>query len=77
MAAQRINFIFWVPSIMVNISNQGLLEAFPLPYLRTVFFAGEVFPMKQLNQWRRALPEARFVNLYGPIDPRRLYVLRP
>lgn len=63
-----INFLFWVPSIMVTISNQDLLDKFPLPDMRTVFFAGEVFPMKHLNRWRRALPQARFVNLYGPIE---------
>jgi D-alanine--poly(phosphoribitol) ligase subunit 1 len=68
LSAQGIGFIFWVPSIMVNISNQGLLEAFDLSALKTVFFAGEVFPMKHLNRWRRALPAARFVNLYGPIE---------
>jgi len=68
MAAQAISFIFWVPSIMVNISNQGLLETFDASALRTVFFAGEVFPMKHLNRWRRAIPSAVFVNLYGPIE---------
>jgi amino acid adenylation domain-containing protein len=68
LAAQAISFIFWVPSIMVNISNQGLLGQFDLSSLKTVFFAGEVFPMKHLNNWRRALPAARFVNLYGPIE---------
>ena len=68
VAAQSISFIFWVPSIMVNIYNQGLLNQFDLSALRTVFFAGEVFPTKHLNGWRRALPDARFVNLYGPIE---------
>ena len=68
LAEQAISFIFWVPSIMVNISSQGLLEEFPLPALETVFFAGEVFPMKHLNHWRRKLPGATFVNLYGPIE---------
>jgi acyl-coenzyme A synthetase/AMP-(fatty) acid ligase len=53
---------------MVNISNQGLLGQFDLSSLKTVFFAGEVFPMKHLNNWRRALPAAMFVNLYGPIE---------
>jgi amino acid adenylation domain-containing protein len=65
---QRISFLFWVPSIMVNISNQGLLEKVPLPSLEKVLFAGEVFPMKHLNLWRKALPRATFVNLYGPIE---------
>jgi amino acid adenylation domain-containing protein len=68
LAAQAISFIFWVPSIMVNISNQELLGQFDLSALKTVFFAGEVFPMKHLNNWRRALPAATFVNLYGPIE---------
>jgi D-alanine--poly(phosphoribitol) ligase subunit 1 len=68
LANQAISFLFWVPSIMVNISSQGLLEQFPLAALRTIFFAGEVFPMKHLNHWRRSLPLAAFVNLYGPIE---------
>jgi amino acid adenylation domain-containing protein len=68
LSQQAVSFIFWVPTIMVHIANQGLLEEFPLPALRTVFFAGEVFSMKHLNHWRRALPGAKFVNLYGPIE---------
>jgi D-alanine--poly(phosphoribitol) ligase subunit 1 len=68
LSKQTVSFIFWVPSIMVNISSRGLLEQFPLPALETVFFAGEVFPMKHLNHWRRSVPGAAFVNLYGPIE---------
>jgi len=68
LAAQKINFLFWVPSIMVNISNKGLLDRFPLKEMEKVLFAGEVFPTKHLNCWRRALPQAKFVNLYGPIE---------
>jgi len=65
---RRVSFLFWVPSIMVAIANLDLLGKYDLTALRNVFFAGEVFPTKQLNQWRRALPQARFVNLYGPIE---------
>lgn len=68
MGEQAISFIFWVPTIMVNIANQGLLEGSGLSHLHKVFFAGEVFPTKHLNQWRKALPGATFVNLYGPIE---------
>ena len=68
LAEFKVSFLFWVPSIMVNIANQGLLEGFDLSALRTIFFAGEVFPMKHLNHWRRTLSGARFVNLYGPIE---------
>ncbi len=64
----KVTYIFWVPTIMVNIANMGLLETFALDNLRTVWFAGEVFPTKQFNIWRRALPDVRFVNLYGPTE---------
>jgi amino acid adenylation domain-containing protein len=68
LAQQAISFLFWVPSIMVTICNQGLVEQFDLSAVKKVFFAGEVFPMKHLNRWRQALPGALFVNLYGPIE---------
>lgn len=63
-----VNFIFWVPSIMVNIANMRLLERIPLPDLKLVWFAGEVFPTKQFLVWYDALPQACFANLYGPIE---------
>lgn len=65
---EKVNFIFWVPTIMVNIANMGLLDKFSLDELRMIWFAGEVFPTKQLNIWRKALPRTCFVNLYGPIE---------
>jgi amino acid adenylation domain-containing protein len=68
VATQPINFIFWVPTIMVNIANLDLLAKFKLDRLTKVFFIGEVFPTKHLNYWRRHLPKAMFVNLYGPIE---------
>ncbi|OZI60280.1 amino acid adenylation domain-containing protein [Bordetella genomosp. 11] len=64
----EVSFIFWVPTIMVAIANQDLLSRLPLPAMRKVLFAGEVFPTRHLNTWRRQLPQAMFVNLYGPIE---------
>ena len=68
LTSQHVSFVFWVPTIMVNIANLGLLDKLVLPELTTVFFAGEVFPTRQLNMWRKAWPAALFVNLYGPIE---------
>jgi D-alanine--poly(phosphoribitol) ligase subunit 1 len=68
VATQPINFIFWVPTVMVNIANLDLLATCNLERLSKVFFIGEVFPTKHLNYWRRHLPGAMFVNLYGPIE---------
>ena len=68
LALHKVTYIFWVPTIMVNIANMGLLEQIPLPNLRLVWFAGEVFPTKQFNIWRKALPQTKFANFYGPIE---------
>jgi len=65
---KHITFLFWVPTIMVNIANMDLLRKITLPELKTVWFAGEVFPTKQFNYWRRHLSGIKFVNLYGPIE---------
>ena len=68
MARHKVTYIFWVPTIMVNIANMGLLDKVKLPELRLVWFAGEVFPTKQFNIWRRSLPHTGFANFYGPIE---------
>jgi amino acid adenylation domain-containing protein len=64
----KVSFIFWVPTIMVNIANMELLNAVTLPDLRIVWFAGEVFPTKQFNYWKKILSHTLFANLYGPIE---------
>ncbi|MEG0797039.1 MAG: amino acid adenylation domain-containing protein [Anaerovoracaceae bacterium] len=68
MQEQKISFIFWVPTIMVNIANMNLFASIQLPDLKTVWFAGEVFPTKQFNYWQSHLPHTLFANLYGPIE---------
>ena len=45
-----------------------LLSTYKLDSLKTVWFAGEVFPTKQFNYWHRHLPNTTFANLYGPIE---------
>lgn len=65
---QNVSFIFWVPTIMVNIANMNLLAGTNLSNLKLVWFAGEVFPTKQFNYWRKTLPNTLFANLYGPIE---------
>ena len=68
MQQNEVTYIFWVPTIMVNIANMGILDRVPLPFLRLCWFAGEVFPTKQFNIWRHSLPQTTFANFYGPIE---------
>lgn len=65
---KKINFIFWVPTVMVNISKYDILKYSNLDSLKLIWFAGEVFPTIHFNYWKKKLPFSRFVNLYGPIE---------
>ena len=64
----KINTVCWVVSALTMISSLGALEKNPPKYLSTVCFGSEVFPRKQYDLWREALPNARFFNLYGPTE---------
>lgn len=68
MAKKMITTVFWVPTVMINVANSGALENAALERLKTVVFAGEVMPNKQLNIWRKNLPNCLYANLYGPTE---------
>jgi len=68
VAEQNINFIFWVPSVMINIANTKALDHIKPVGLKKVLFAGEVMPNRHLNYWRSHLPSSLFANLYGPTE---------
>jgi amino acid adenylation domain-containing protein len=68
LIAEKVNFIFWVPTIMVNIANLDVLKNKPDLRLEKIFFAGEVFPSSKFNYWFDNFENALFVNLYGPIE---------
>ena len=64
----RINTVCWVVSALTMISSMGTFDKAVPKYLHTVAFGSEVFPIKQFNLWRQALPKAQFTNLYGPTE---------
>lgn len=65
----QINFIFWVPSVLINIANLKLFNTLEIPSLKKVLFAGEVMPTRHLNYWMNNLDkEVLFANLYGPTE---------
>ena len=68
VAEQKVSCVFWVPTVMCSVANSGALDTVALPDLKTVVFAGEVMPNKQLNIWRKALPHCLYSNLYGPTE---------
>lgn len=65
----RITTIIWVPSALALVANGDGLETIGIPEsVRKVFFVGEQMPLKQLNYWKRHMPETDFVNLYGSTE---------
>jgi clorobiocin biosynthesis protein CloN4 len=68
-ARHAITVWYSVPSALVLMLDRGGLETRAQQLaLRTICFAGEVFPIGALRRLRSAFPEARLLNLYGPTE---------
>lgn len=63
-----ITIWYSVPSILTAMLESGGLEEKGLGNVRALLFAGEVFPTPQLRRLRRALPDIRLSNLFGPTE---------
>ncbi|MBR1798019.1 MAG: amino acid adenylation domain-containing protein [Clostridiales bacterium] len=64
----KINTLCWVVSALTMISAFGAFDEVMPQYLKLVGFGGEVFPIKQYKRWKKALPDVRYINLYGPTE---------
>lgn len=66
---KKINTIFWVPSALIVVAKLKAFRNVELTdTLKRVLFCGEVMPNKQLNVWRKFLPDVLYANLYGPTE---------
>lgn len=65
---QGVTTWYSVPSILAMLVERGGLEPGSLPSLKTVIFAGEVFPSGYLTRLMRLVPHASFLNWYGPTE---------
>ncbi len=68
LAEQQISVWYTVPSILGFIALKGSLSTTNLSHLKTVLFAGEVFPTAQLISLSQQLADVKFFNLYGPTE---------
>ena len=68
MEQERITVWYSVPSILTMLATYGNLQGFDLSSLRAIVFAGEVFPVKHLTRLMAELPDARYLNWYGPTE---------
>jgi amino acid adenylation domain-containing protein len=64
---ERITIWYSVPSAL-RLLTKSIREPTALPSLRTVVFAGEVYPTPALRELRKLFPAVDFWNLYGPTE---------
>lgn len=65
----EINTIYWVPTAISILSNWKAFDVEKPKYLKTVLFAGEIMPTKQLNYWIKNLDSSiTYANLFGPTE---------
>lgn len=68
LADKEVTTLIWAVSAMCFVSVMKGFD-YRLPEkIHTVMFSGEVLPIKHYKIWKKNLPNATFVNLYGPTE---------
>jgi len=68
LESEAVSVFFTVPLALVRLAAPGVLDGKDLRHLRLVLFGGEPMPVKHLRQLMLRLPDAQFVNVYGPTE---------
>jgi amino acid adenylation domain-containing protein len=68
ISAECITIWYSTPSILSLLAQYGKLERYDYSKLRTVLFAGEVFPVPQFRRLHHVWRWPRYFNLYGPTE---------
>ena len=68
LADHKVTVLVWAVSAMCFVSIMNGFGYRVPTTVRQVLFSGEIMPLKHLMKWKTALPQARFVNLYGPTE---------
>lgn len=64
----NVTTLVWAVSAMCFVTIMNGFQYRTPDTIKRVLFSGEVMPVKQLNKWKTALPDAAYVNLYGPTE---------
>jgi amino acid adenylation domain-containing protein len=67
ISSERITIWYSVPSAL-RLLTKVVTEPGRLPTLRTIVFAGEVYPTPALRELRARFPDVELWNLYGPTE---------
>ncbi len=64
----KVTVMVWAVSALCLLSTFHALDYKTPESIRKILFSGEVMPLKALKNFRQHLPDATFVNLYGPTE---------
>ena len=65
---RKVNTLLWSVSAIKIVSALKTFEKIKPVTIERVLFSGEIMPPKVLRDWQEQLPNAEFVNLYGPTE---------
>ncbi|MEG1981060.1 MAG: amino acid adenylation domain-containing protein [Clostridia bacterium] len=65
---RKITTMTWAVSALCLMTTFHVLDYKCPSFVNKVLFSGETMPIKHLKQWMERLPNASFVNLYGPTE---------
>lgn len=68
LCERKVTTLIWAVSALCMVTTlKGFQYKVPAD-IRKVMFSGEAMPVKHLEEWRTHIPEAMYVNLYGPTE---------
>ena len=68
VAELGVNVMPWAAAAVKMVANAGTLDKYVPQGVTDVLFGGENMPARIINIWRKAMPETRFTNVYGPTE---------
>lgn len=63
-----ITTLIWAVPALCILSGMKVLDYRIPEKMNKIMFSGQAMPVKQLMIWKKALPNARYINLYGPTE---------
>lgn len=68
LCEREVTTLIWAVSALCIITTLKGFEYRIPEKIRKVMFSGEVMPIKHFRLWKKYLPNAEYVNLYGPTE---------
>ncbi len=68
LCERKVTTLIWAVSALCLVTQlKGLTYKVPAD-VNKILFSGEIMPIKHLRTWQAHLPDAEYVNLYGPTE---------